>query len=72
MSDIRKQYEAEHGKRVSPNNEEGEEIPQFITSKLVLTEKSDKTLYEYLRGLLLLGILSKSILSMKQSPRSLL
>jgi len=27
MSDIRKQYEAEHGKKVSPNNEEGEEIP---------------------------------------------
>lgn len=53
MSDIRKQYEAEHGKKVSPNNEEREEIPQFITSKLVLTEKSDKTLYEYLRGLYL-------------------
>jgi len=27
MADIRKAYEEEHGKKVYPNNEEGEEIP---------------------------------------------
>lgn len=50
MANIRRDYEAEHGKNVSPNSE-GEEIPQFITSKLVMTDKDNKTMYDYLRQL---------------------
>lgn len=51
MADIRREYEAEHGKSVSSNAQEGEEVPQFIVSKLVMTSKADQTMYEYLRQL---------------------
>jgi len=51
MANIRREYESEHGKKVSSNAAEGEEVPQFITSKLVMTNKADQTMYEYLRQL---------------------
>lgn len=53
MADIRKEYEEEHGNKVHSTAEKGKEVPQFITSKLIMTEKADQTMYEYLRQLYL-------------------
>lgn len=51
MANIRKEYEAEHGKKVHANNEENEEVPQFIISKSILSEDGSQTLYDYIRTL---------------------